>query len=282
MILIKLKLNDMAKKRKYKFVAKPISSLVKYEENISKQNNNLPIEEEFTIDNTFNLSDLNLSELTNGISRSINKGFKLFLFTQERENKKITLKIEHIKLLQSTLMETKKLGKDILDLKAEHLISEETLRYLKIGKKIELRQSIELLIEQHKTRLNEERIKREKQQIELLNLKADLALKEAQAVLLKSKSDEQKEHAEFMKKVNESFINLPSSAKLIMFHDFINRHKKITDTSDIKDFDFEDFLKDMAKKYYQEGLNQFQAKTTSSQAQADHDRWRTDKKTGKI
>ena len=102
--------------KKYKFTALPVNSIQKYEPTQPKEENNeLEIENDFKFTSTFDLSLLNLSKLTKSLSKSVNKGTKLFLFTQARENERITLKIEHIRLLQVALQETRKLGKEIME-----------------------------------------------------------------------------------------------------------------------------------------------------------------------
>lgn len=272
----------MAKKQKYKFVAKPALQVEEVKEEIVEIQ---PIElndNQYSFDNTFELADMSLLDLSKDIAKSVHKGFKFFLFTQARENKKIALKLEHIKLLQNILQETKALGREIMNLKAEAIINVEILDQIIEGKKIDLKHEIKLKLEQYKTQIKEEQIKREKQEIELLDLKADIALKQAMASFKEAESEEQKQNAMFMKNVNEDFLNLPTGAKIVMFHDYMNRHKNDANASEIKDFDYEDFLKEISKKFYKESLNQAKAKTMSEEAIAEHDRWRTDKKQGKI
>lgn len=266
----------MAKKQKYKFVAKPITALEKVtEDDILSGNDFILNNENYTDNNTFDLAVLSISELTKALSKSINKGFKFFLFTQSRENKKINLKIEHVRILQEALNEAKKLGKEILDLKAEAILSTHTLNILVIEKRLNLKNDIEILIEQHKTRLNEEKNKRIESDLRIESIKIDLLLKTA-------KANEHLGYAKFINAIANDIANLSSGAKMFMWHDLVNRHKEFVDTDSTKDFDFEEFLKKITKDELKEALKRSQAKTTSEQAKADFERHNTDRKTGKI
>ena len=93
----------------------------------------------FNADITFNLSELNLNNLLKGLVKSVNKGTKLFHFTQKRENERVTLKIQHIQLLQTALQETRKLGKEIMEVKADKFLSPEIIESLIEGKRIDLK-----------------------------------------------------------------------------------------------------------------------------------------------
>jgi len=267
--------------KKYKFTALPVISNPQIEE--SKSEDTAPDSEvEFKMEGSFDLSELNLSNLTKSLSKAVKKGTKIFHFTQQRENERISLKIVHIRLLQMALEETRKLGKEIMELRVDNFLTPEIIRNLIEGKRLDLKYEIELKVEEYKTRIHTEKIKREKEELETLNLRADVALKNANVDLLNAKTIEQTEMAMFMKHAAEEYQKLPTGAKLLMFHDFINRQKNATDTSNLEDYDFNEFLKDTKKKFYDEGVKQEQAKTVSNQAQADFDRYKTDKKTGKI
>lgn len=270
--------------KKYKFTALPVNSIDKYKAEIKSETT--PVNEdddiELKFNSTFDLSELNLSNLIKSLTKSVKKGTKLFHFTQQRENDRITLKIEHIRLLQTALQETRKLGKEIMEVRADNFLTPETIRNIIEGKRIDLKYELEIKIEAYKSKIHYEKYKREREELDLLNMKADIALKTASADLINAKTKEQIEMAQFMKNAAEEFKSLPTGAKLLMIHDFMNRHKNITDTSNLEDYDFNEFLKETKKQYFDEGLKQEQAKTVSSQAQADFDRYRTDKKTGKI
>lgn len=267
--------------KKYKFTALPVSSSLQKKEYgslaYSTLEGNNSLDEEI-----FNLSELNLVSLTKSLSKSVNKGLKLFHFTQRRENERITLKIEHIRLLQRALQEMKKLGKEIMEIQADNYLTPEIIKGLIDNKRIDIKQAIELKIERHKTNLNSERLKREKEELEILDRKADLALKQAKVALLNARTAEQLQMAELMKQAAEDFKSLPTGAKLSIFHDYMNKHKNYPDTGETKDYDFEEFLKGYKKNIFNETLKQEQAKTKSNEAQADFDKFKTDKKTGKV
>lgn len=264
--------------KKYKFVARPTDITLYSSDQVNTQKE-APSDLE---ESTFDLSELNLSSLVTGLSKSVRKKIKIFHFLQKRENERITLKIEHIKVLQTALQETRSLGKEIMELRADHFLTSEAIQNLIENKRIDFKHQIELKIEEHKTNLAIERNKREKEELEILDKKADLALKHANIALINAKTNEQTQMAALMKNAAEDYKNLPTGAKLSIFHDYINRYKNSTEASELEDYDFEDFLKVFKKDFFSESLKQEQAKTISQQAQADFDRHKTDKKTGKI
>jgi len=264
--------------KKYKFVAQP-TGITLYDKDKDYSSDDTSNETE---EATFDLSEMNLTNLVKGLSKSIKKKVQLFHFTQKRENERITLKVEHIKILQTALQETRNLGKEIMEIRSDHFLTAETILNLIEGKRIDFKNQIELKIEEHKTKVSVERNKREKEELEILDKKADLALKHANIALINARTSEQTQMAELMKMAAEDYKNLPTGAKLSIFHDYINRHKNSTESSELEDYDFEDFLKDFKKDFFKESLKQEQAKTISQMAQADFDKHKTDKKTGKI
>jgi hypothetical protein len=265
----------MVKKVKYKFVAKPVSAIQKIDDStklVSYSNMNYSLDQD---DIDFDLDKLNLSVLIKELSKASNKKFKTFHFLQKRENKRVSLKIEHIQLLKQALSEIRSYGKEILELSADNFLTTEMINQIVMGRRVDFEYQLKDKIEKYQTNIHLEKNKREESDIRIASMKMDLLLKTAEA-------NEHQGYANFVNAMANDIANLSPGAKIYMWHDLINRHKEIHDTGNIKDFDFDEFLKNLTKDELFEALKRSKAKTTTEQAKADFEKHNTDRKTKKI
>lgn len=102
-------------------------------------------------DNVINLDKLSLSELTGQLSDSLYKRQPIFLWSKKRENNKILLDVERQEFLKSRIESLKSLGQEIMDLRADAIVSEKLIELLSLKKNAEAEAELLRVLKKSKT-----------------------------------------------------------------------------------------------------------------------------------
>lgn len=128
----------------------------------------------------FDLSTLNLGQLLENINTSIKKKPSMFLFFRNRQNEIITIENNKVQLLKQSILGIRELGREMMELRADAFLTNETMDFLIAGKRLEFEHDLELKVDEHKTKLHESLTRRKRIDLELAEKDVDILLKKAE------------------------------------------------------------------------------------------------------
>jgi hypothetical protein len=258
----------MAKTQKYKFVAQPVKSLKLIES--GQENLEVYKEETFGDAEVFDLEELNLQQLVKNIKKSVNKRPSMFLFLRNRENKKIRLETEKINILVSNISSLKGLGKEMLDLKADAILTNETLSYLIADKKREFEHEFERKVEEHYTFKHLEKNKRIKSDLENDKVRAEIEE-------IKARTMEQKERAKYLRRARKSIDTLPAPMRTYLLAQMFGKHPEQD-----KNFEMEENIANYMRDKYNAEIKTLNAESDIKDSESEFKKWLNDRKMGRI
>ena len=226
----------------------------------------------------FDLNKLNMSQLISNLQTSIDKKPSRFLIFRERDNKKIQLETEKVNYLTSQVASLRNLGGEMLKLQADAILTAKTLNYLVNNQRAKFQMEFEKNVEEHYTALHIERTKRKLMDSNVSEKESEENRKQAEIEFLNALTEEQKANAAFMNKMSEGLHSMSNEAKAYMFHSFVSRNKQNQVTPDYKDFNMDDFLRDMMKEKMGEELKAKKYENISNKAKAQFDKWKNDQR----
>jgi len=269
-------------KNKNKFLAKYIYTDENLDKPTQMKNSITKYSNEINTEEIFDLDSLNLVQLVQNLKKSIDKKPSRFLFFRRRENTKIALETEKVQLLINNISSLRFLGREMMEMKADAILTTHLLNFLVANKRQEFEQAFELNIEKHYTAIELEKNTRIRDNQLLTDKYLEQEKQKAEIEFLNAKTEEQKQNAEFMKIAIDDFKNLPSPYKVYMFSQYINRHKNSAIDNSPQDFDLDEFFKEYMKNKYKADLEQVNAETLEIQSKSEFEKWKNDRKMGKI
>lgn len=223
----------------------------------------------------FDLNKLNVAQLVENVQSSIDKKPSRFLIFRNRENKKIQLETAKVQYLIENVSSLRSLGNEMLKLQADAILTAKTLSYLVNNQRRKFQMEFELSVEQHYTALHSEKTKRKLLDSHVWEKQSEEDKKQAEIDFLDALTEEQRANANFMQKMTESLDTMSDEVKAYMFHSFITRNKNHQQNSpDYKDFNMDEFLRDMMKEKMNEDLKAKKYENISNKAKAQFEKWK--------
>lgn len=201
---------------------------------------------------TFNLSNLNLLELSNELKNSLNNTSSSFIWIRKRENEKLKLQKEKITLILDAIQKLTLTQKELINFQSETFLSNEMLDAVIASKKhtinnlAEVQRKEYLII--HKN-LDDElsKIDHSKKAREILIESAELEnlKKKAEINLMTSKTDEAKAKAQLIMYVVKELDlkNMPQTLQTYLISSIVNPQG-----GQYQDFDMQEQLKQFVVK----------------------------------
>lgn len=222
----------------------------------------------------FDLNKLNMSQLVANLQTSIDKKPSRFLMFRERENKKIQLEIEKVNYLTTQVSSLRTLGGEMMKLQADAILTAKSLTYLVNNQRAKFQMEFERNVEEHFTALHTEKTKRRLMDSQLAEKESEENKKQAEIDFLNALTEEQKANAAFMQKVTDGLGSMSDEAKAYMFHSFITRNKQTQSSQDFKDFNMDEFLREIMKQKLNEEVKAKKYENISNEAKAQFEKWK--------
>lgn len=148
---------------------------------VSLSSNKRPLQKEELP--TFNLSDLNYTQLYRDLQNTFNKGKPVFF--KSLGVRRARLDVEHQEWVLRQIRNLREINSELVNLKAETFLNQQVLDSLIDGYPERARRETELALETHITAVYELKMRRKMLDLEKRDKKADTALKEEKAELIK-------------------------------------------------------------------------------------------------
>lgn len=148
---------------------------------------------------TLDIAGINLLQLVSTLKKYLNKRPSIFLFMRERQNKKIALTNEMIKLVIEQVDQLRTLGKNLTELKADAIFSNELLNMLAHERREEFKMAFVRKIADHELYMHGHKHEMAKKDLEIERAKHEMRMEElrtkADVAIIEAKAKEQNERA---------------------------------------------------------------------------------------
>jgi len=190
---------------KNKFTIVPVYGTVTVHQN---NDNNIVSQAE----DSFDLSAISLGQLVNNLKVSLNKKPSMFIFLRKRENEKIALTNEKIRLVIEQVGLLQSLGRNLLDLQADAIFSSELLHLLVNEKRENFAIALRERVAEHETFIHDKEHERNSKDMDLKEREHKMRMDElrtnAEVAALNARTTEQTERANLFKEVAEIIKNM--------------------------------------------------------------------------
>jgi len=196
---------------------------------------------------TFDLSKLNLLQLSQELQKSLDSKSSMFIWRRERQNQKLLLEREKIKIILETIKDLTLTQKELINFQAETFLSNEMLSAIIANNRLVIKEQLELKKKEflliHKqlddgiVKIDHEKRARE---IDLEARELDNLRKRAELNLLNAQTEEAKAKAQLIiYVVNElNLKNMPQTLQTYLISSIVNPQG-----SQYQDFDMQEQLK---------------------------------------
>jgi hypothetical protein len=219
---------------------------------------------------TFNLSGLNLLDLTKELQNSLNSSSSSFIFMRERANKKLKLQKDKIGLILQTIEELSLTQRELVNFQADAFLSNKLLEQIIAGKQEEIRNIAEIkkkeFLLKHKV-LDDEIVKidhsKEARETALEAAKLANLKTKTEIMILTANSKESKAKAELIMYVLKELDlkNMPQTLQTYLITSIVNPQG-----SQYQDFDMQERL----KKYIEKEADAKSRHSLAVASQAEH------------
>jgi hypothetical protein len=219
---------------------------------------------------TFDLSQLNLLQLSDNLKDSLNKKSSMFIFLRNRENKKLQIQKDKIGDLINLIESLRLANQSLLNYQADLFLSKAVLENLIKGFHVKAQREAELLAKQHLNELTkvDDEIKGRSVQhesLEISNLKA-----RAEISQINAKTSAELAKADLMKQAVANIDKFPPSLQTYIYRAVFNPQDKQED-----DILLQDEVREYVKTEREAKAEMERQKARKEKAQADLQEWDT-------